>query len=48
MMDHGEIEFFEKIMEESINMITDAKFMGQSFSGGSRPLTIFFEDDSVQ
>ena len=46
-MDQGEIEFFEKIVEESINVITDAKFVGESFSKGSRPLTIFFEDDLV-
>ena len=47
MMDHGEIEFFEKIVEESVNMITDAKFMGESSLGGPRPLTIFFEDDLI-
>ena len=47
MMDQGETEFFERIMEESVNMIIDARFIGESFSGGSRPLTIFFEYDSV-
>ena len=42
-MDQGEIEFFEKIVEESINVIIDAKFVGESSLGGSRPLTIFFD-----
>ena len=47
MMDQGEIEFYEKIVEESINVIIDAKFMGESSLERPRPLTIFFEDDSV-
>ena len=47
MMDCGEIAFSEKIVEESINVITDAKFMGKSSSRGSRPLTIFFKDDLI-
>ena len=47
MMDHGEIEFFERIIVGSINMITDAKFIGESSKGRPRPLTIFFEDNLV-
>ena len=47
MMDQGEIEFSERIMEESINVITDAKFIGESFEGRPRPLTSFFEDGLV-
>ena len=47
MMDQEEIEFSEKIMEESVNVITDARFVEESFLGGSRPLTIFFEDDPI-
>ena len=47
MMDQREIEFSRKVVEESINVITDAKFMGESSSKGPRPLTIFFEDDLV-
>ena len=46
MMDLREIEFFKKIMEESLIVITDARFVGESFLEGSRPFTIFFEDDS--
>ena len=42
-----EIEFSEKMLEESINVIIDAKFMGGSFFEGSKPLTIFFEDDLI-
>ena len=34
-------------MERSINVITDAKFVGESFEGRLRPLTIFFEDGLV-
>ena len=34
-------------MEESIIVITDAKFVGESSSKGSRSLTIFFDDDLV-
>ena len=34
-------------MEESINVITDARFVGESSSKRSRPLTIFFEDDLI-
>ena len=47
MMDQGEIEFSKKIMERTINVITDAKFIGESFEGRPRPLTIFFEDDLI-
>ena len=47
MMDHGEIEFFEKIMKGSINMITDAKFIRESSEQRPRPLTIFFKDNTV-
>ena len=47
MMDHGEIEFFKRIVEGSINVITNAKFIGESSKGRPRPLTIFFEDDLV-
>ena len=44
MMDHRQIEFFEKMMEGSIN---DGKFIGESSKGRPRPLTIFFEDNSI-
>ena len=47
MMDCGEIEFFEKVVEESINVITDAKFVGKSSLGRPKPLTIFFENDLI-
>ena len=47
MMDQRENEFFERIIEGSINVITDAKFVGESFEGRPRPLTIFFEDDLI-
>ena len=47
MMDQGEIEFSEKIKEESVNMITDGRFFGEASSKRPRPLTIFFEDDSI-
>ena len=47
MMDQGEIELSKKVIEESINVITDAKFVGESSLKGSKPLTIFFEDDSI-
>ena len=43
MMDCGEIEFSEKIMEESINVITNTKFVEKSSSRGLRPLTIFLK-----
>ena len=39
------IEFSKKIIEESVNVITDAKFVGGSSSEGPKPLSIFFEDD---
>ena len=42
MMDQGEIQFSEKIIEESINVIIDAKFVGESSLGGPS-----FEDDLV-
>ena len=47
MMDRGEIEFSKNIMEESVNVITDARFVSESSSRGPRPLTIFFENDPV-
>ena len=47
MIDRRRVEFSKKIVEESINVITDAKFMGKSSSRGSRPLTIFFKDDLI-
>ena len=47
MMDREEIEFSEKVPEESVNVIIDAKFVEGSSFDGSKPLTIFFEDDSV-
>ena len=47
MMDQGEIEFFKRIMERSINVIIDAKFIGESFEGRPRPLMIFFEDNPI-
>ena len=34
-------------MEESLNVITDARFVGESSLVGPRPLTILFEDDLV-
>ena len=42
MMDQEEIEFSRMIREESVNMITDVKFVGEASSSGPRPLTIFF------
>ena len=48
MMDRREIEFFEEMIEESVNVITDAKFVGKSSFKRLKPLTIFFEDDSIQ
>ena len=42
-----EIEFSEEVLEESSNVITDAKFMERSSSNGLKPLTIFFKDDLV-
>ena len=47
MMDQGEIEFFERIIERSINVITDAKFVREFFEERPIPLTIFFEDSLV-
>ena len=47
MMDQGENEFFERIMEGSINAIIDAKFVGEFSEGKPRPLMIFFEDNSI-
>ena len=47
LMDQGEIELFERIMEGSINVIIDAKFIGESSDGRPRPLMIFFEDNLV-
>ena len=47
MMNQGEIEFLEKINEESVNVITRAEFAGGSFLGGPKPLTIFFKVDPV-
>ena len=47
MMDHRQIEFFEKMMEGSINVITDAKFIEESSKGRPRPLMIFFEDNPI-
>ena len=46
-MNQEEIEFFEKIWKEYVNVITDAKFVGGSSSEGPKPLTILFEDDLV-
>ena len=37
MMDQGENEFFERIMEGSINAIIDAKFVGEFSEGKPRP-----------
>ena len=36
---------FEKVIEESINVITGAEFVGGSSLRGPKLLTIFFEDD---
>ena len=57
MMNHREIEFSEKMVKDFINVITRAefiegsfsraKFVRRSFSGGLKPLTIFFEDDLI-
>ena len=47
MMKREEIEFFKKVPKESINVITDAKFMGEYSFEGSKHLAIFFEDDLV-
>ena len=47
MMDQGNIEFSRMIKEESINVTTDAKFIRESSEGRPRPLTIFFEDNSI-
>ena len=48
MMNQRDIEFLEKIIEKSVNVITRAEFVGGSFLRGLKPLTIFFEDDLVQ
>ena len=45
MMDRGEIEFSGKVIDESVNVITDAKFVGEFSSKKLKPLTIFFEND---
>ena len=37
----------KKIVEESINVIMNARFVGETSSRGPRPLTVFFEDESV-
>ena len=46
-MDRGEIEFSGKVIKESINVIIDVKFMGESSIERPKPLTIFFENDPV-
>ena len=46
-MDRGEIEFSRKVIDELVNVITDAKFVGESSTRGLKPLTIFFEDDLI-
>ena len=43
----GKLNFFERIMEGSINVIIDAKFIGESSDGRPRPLMIFFEDNLI-
>ena len=35
------------MQEESVNVIIDAKFVEGSSFKGPKPLTIFFEDDSI-
>ena len=45
MMDQEEIEFSGTIKEETVNVITDAKFVKKSSSRRPRPLTIFFENN---
>ena len=47
-MHHVEIEFSEKVVEDFINVITGVEFVGWSFLGRPKPLTIFFEGDPVQ
>ena len=47
-MDRGEIEVSEKIIEESVNVITDAKFVGGSSLEGSKPLTMEVNCDQIQ
>ena len=47
MMDQGEIEFSRKVIEESVNVIIDTRFVGESSFEGSKPLTIFFKDDPI-
>ena len=42
MMDRGEIEFSGKVIKESINVIIDVKFVGESSIERPKPLTIFF------
>ena len=42
MMNRGEIESFEKVTKESVNVITGAEFVKGSSSKGPKPLTIFF------
>ena len=38
---------FEKVIEESINVITGAEFVRGSSLRGPKLLTIFFEDDLI-
>ena len=45
MMDQREIEFSEKVIEESVNVIIDVKFMEGSSFEEPKLLTIFFEND---
>ena len=47
MMDKREIDFSKKVIKESIKVIIDARFIGESSSIGPKPLTIFFKDDSI-
>ena len=47
MMNREKIEFSEKVLEEYVNVITDAKFVRGSSFEGPKHLTIFFEDNSV-
>ena len=47
-MHYREIEFSEKVVEDFISVITGAEFVGGSFSGRPKPLTIFFECDPIQ
>ena len=40
MMNRGEIEFSKKVVEDSINMIIGAKFVGGSSSGGPKSFQV--------